>query len=225
VPFVHLATGLTDLIELAARSSVLDMSMDGDGNSTVCGSENGDGLFGSRPCSAVKAPRRGARSSAASVTSSGGAGKARRPSRAAATAAASRLSAASASASAADDEEEEEEELSGVLSGDEEDDEEDDDEEEEDSGVSLVDNTTMTPTKQFILTVRSPVADKVKAKRVAKKISFQVQDQDSPSHADADVAAEDEAKVKTSSSSKSTRRGGGRSTGATADENAIPNNC
>jgi hypothetical protein len=222
VPFVHLATGLTDLIELAARSSVLDMSMDGDGNSTVCGSENGDGLFGSRPCSAVKAPRRGARSSAASVTSSdGGAGKARRPSRAAATAAASRLSAASASAPAADDEEEE---LSGVLSGDEEDDEEEDgeEEEEEDRGVSLVDNTTMTPTKQFILTVRSPVADK--SKRVAKKISFQVQDQDQDSPYHADVAAEDAAKVKTISS-KSTRRGGGRSTGATADENAIPNYC
>jgi hypothetical protein len=84
----------------------------------------------------------------------------------------------------------------------------------------------MTPTKQFILTVRSPVADVAKAKRVAKKISFQVQDQDSPCHADADadVAAEDAAKVKTSSS-KSTKRGGGRSIGATADENAIPNNC
>lgn len=57
---MHLAPGLTDLIELAARSSVLDMSMD-ENASLCCGDDLSVGGMNSLPGSAVKrAPRKAA---------------------------------------------------------------------------------------------------------------------------------------------------------------------
>jgi hypothetical protein len=64
VPFAHLAPGLADLVELAARSSVLDMSVDE--GASFCADDESQGGLGSLPSSAVK-PKRAARTPLSSM--------------------------------------------------------------------------------------------------------------------------------------------------------------
>lgn len=161
--FVHLAPGLTDLIELAARSSVLDQSVDESGSQ--CGDDLSVNGLNSLPGSAVKprAARRPPSINPGSATKTRVAPAAR--------ASASRTARASRPSYAESDD------LDSDLEEDSESDDSDSSEsesEEEDTTAEAVRDATMSPTKQFVLTSTGKTKKVTTKGRsgVAKKISF-----------------------------------------------------
>lgn len=163
---MHLAPGLTDLIELAARSSVLDQSVDE--GASFCADD------ASLPGSAMKrAPRSATKArppSVASATTITATSKTRAPR--------ARSARARRPSYAEDDlesdlEEESESESSAASS------ESENDDHSETEGLIGEDvrNTAMSPTKQFVLSstgkTKKVTPSKKKKSAAVKKISFQ----------------------------------------------------
>jgi len=178
VAFSELAPGLADLIELCARSSVLDQSMDG-GCTTA-------------PNSAIKPPvgRRSSSSSSQQAKSRG------------------RSSRKSAVSDDDDEEEEEEEEEEGSSDSDDEEGEGDEEEEEDDNNEAAEEgdiNALVSPTKNFVLsaTGRTSLSRSSKA-AAAKRISFQLEEESSALTASKLGAGAEE--VAKSSNTRSSRR-------------------
>lgn len=176
VAFVNLAAGLTDLIEIAARSSVLDMSMDE--GASFCADDASQGGLGSLPGSAVK-PRRAAPRKSASATKA----PASRP----ASARTSNVRPSARRPSYVEhDSESDEEPVSDVeeeASVDESGSESEPDDEACGTGEENVEegkgdvSSTMSPTKQFLMTAKGGVRGKTgrTAKAAAgKKIAMQL---------------------------------------------------
>lgn len=162
---MHLAPGLTDLIELAARSSVLDQSVDE--GASLCGDDMSVSGMNSLPGSAVK-PRAVRRPVSATKPRAGPAPAPAARLSTSRTARASRPSYAESDDLDSDLEEDSESEESDSSES-----ENESDAEEAGNTAEDVRNATMSPTKQFVLNSTGKTKKVVAKKSSAvKKISF-----------------------------------------------------
>jgi hypothetical protein len=217
VPFADLAPGLTDLIELAARSSVLDQSMD-EGASFFAdeGSVNG---MSSLPGSAVK-PRHAPRNPLSAVKAPAPTkAPAARPTRvSSARKPRARPSYAERDSESEEEEDLEEEDADADSAADQQSDSDGDAASEEESSGNVADiNQAMSPTKNFILTSKGKAgggrASSARASKAAagKKIAVQ-------------LVKDDDDEEGTGKGTAGKRKAPARGRGAkSSDENAIPN--